>query len=435
MKIAIVEDDINLRRALEIAFSEKKEYEVAAFKNAKDALKKLDESFELVITDLTMPGMDGLELLKELGGKYESIVITGNATLNKAIEAMRLGAKDFLTKPFETETLIEAIERVRKVQRITAAAGGTTKSPKKPDEAEEMEFFSAMSPALEQPKKMALKSARTDAAVMLLGESGVGKEVFAGFIHMNSPRAKGPFVPINMAALPESLVESELFGFEKGAFTDAQAAKAGRFEEADGGTLFLDEIAEMPYGLQAKLLRAIQERKIRRLGGSKDITIDVRIIAATNQDIHASIQEKRFREDLYYRLNTIEIPIPPLRERSEEILPIANAVLMQNCEKYGLPARQFSQEAKQQLLSYRWPGNIRELISVCERAAILSEGEEVSGADLFLQSREGRKNVANIEKDLLTEALEQSESDRAKAAALLSMTLEDFESRAKKYNL
>jgi DNA-binding NtrC family response regulator len=292
-----------------------------------------------------------------------------------------------------------------------------------------------MSPALEQPKKMALKSARTDAAVMLLGESGVGKEVFAGFIHMNSPRAKGPFVPINMAALPESLVESELFGFEKGAFTDAQAAKAGRFEEADGGTLFLDEIAEMPYGLQAKLLRAIQERKIRRLGGSKDITIDVRIIAATNQDIHASIQEKRFREDLYYRLNTIEIPIPPLRERSEEILPIANAVLMQNCEKYGLPARQFSQEAKQQLLSYRWPGNIRELISVCERAAILSEGEEVSGADLFLQSREGRKNVANIEKDLLTEALEQSESDRAKAAALLSMTLEDFESRAKKYNL
>ncbi len=435
MKIAIVEDDINLRRALEIAFGEKKEYEVATFKNAKDALKKLDESFELIITDLTMPGMDGLEFLKELGGQYESIVITGNATLNKAIEAMRLGAKDFLTKPFETETLIEAIERVRKVQQVTATTNQPAKGRQKSSQSEEMAFFSATSPALEQPKNMALKSARTDAAVMLLGESGVGKEVFAGFIHMNSPRAKGPFVPINMAALPDSLVESELFGFEKGAFTDAQASKAGRFEEADGGTLFLDEMAEMPFGLQAKLLRAIQERKIRRLGGSKDIAIDVRIIAATNQDIQSAIQEKRFREDLYYRLNTIEIPIPPLRERSEEILPIANAVLMQSCEKYNLPKRRFSQEAQQQLLSYRWPGNIRELISVCERAAILSEGDEVSGTDLFLQSREGKKGVANIEKDLLSEALEQCQNDRQAAAELLSMSESDFESRAKKYNL
>ncbi|MDR0665286.1 MAG: sigma-54 dependent transcriptional regulator [Helicobacteraceae bacterium] len=433
MKIAIVEDDINLRKSLEAAFLERADYEVVSFKNAKDALKKLDDSFELVITDLTMPFMDGLEFLRELNGRYEAIVITGNATLSKAIEAMRLGAKDFLQKPFEIETLIEAISRAKKAAQAIKKA--TRIEPAKHKETAKNEFFIVSSTALERPRQVALKTAKTDAAVMLLGESGVGKEIFAGFIHFNSPRSEKPFVPINMAALPDALIESELFGFEKGAFTDAQAAKPGRFEEADGGTLFLDEIAEMPYGLQAKLLRVIQEKKIRRLGGLKDIEIDVRLIAATNQNIGEAIKEGRFRGDLYYRLNTIEIAIPPLRERKEEILPLAEAALMNVCERYGFAKKRFSDAAKEELLSYSWHGNVRELISVCERSAIISDGEVIEPNDLFLRARSGAKSVENLEKELISQALSEARGDAVEAAKLIGMPIKDFETKRSKYKI
>ncbi|GHV06369.1 ATPase AAA [Campylobacterota bacterium] len=434
MKIAIVEDDINMRKTLEFAFANSADYEVASFKNAKDALKKLDDSFELVITDLTMPGMDGLEFLRELDGRYEAIVITGNATLGKAIEAMRLGAKDFLQKPFEIDTLFEAIRRASKARAIVKTA---VKTPPKTAEPIKEQIFHITSDALELVRKIALKTARTDAAVLLLGESGVGKEVFAGFIHSNSARSDKPFVAINMAALPETLVESELFGFEKGAFTDAQALKPGRFEEANGGTLFLDEIAEMPYSLQAKLLRAIQEKKIRRIGSSKDIEIDVRLIAATNQSVLEAIKEGRLREDLYYRLNTIEIIIPPLRDRKEEILPIAEAVMMTACEKYNLPKKCFSPQAKERLLTYRWHGNIRQLISIAERAAILSEGSTITPDDLFLQldGGVGGKSVASMEKELIAEALRDANGDLAAAAKILAMPIGDFEAKKSKYQL
>lgn len=434
MKIAIVEDDINMRKTLEISFADLKDFEVVSFKNAKDALKKLDDSFDLVVTDLTMPMMDGLEFLRELDGKYEAIVITGNATLNKAIEAMRLGAKDFLQKPFEFETLIEAINRSQKVVKATKSASPSKVNNKKD---EEVVFFVATSKALEKPKSVALKVAPTEASVMLLGESGVGKEVFATYIHANSKRADKPFVAVNMAALPDSLVESELFGFEKGAFTDAQASKAGRFEEADGGTLFLDEIAEMPYPLQAKLLRAIQEKKIRRLGSTKDIDIDIRIISATNKNIQENIKDGRFREDLYYRLNTIEIPIPPLRERKEEIIPLANAIVLGSCERYDLPQKKFSKDAEKLLLDYRWPGNIRELIGACERAVIVSEGKEISDEDLFLRHREGSRggSVADLERDLIAQALKESDGDSAKCAKLLGMSESDLAKKIEKYNL
>ncbi|MDR2153304.1 MAG: sigma-54 dependent transcriptional regulator, partial [Helicobacteraceae bacterium] len=409
------------------------EFEVVSFKNAKDALKKLDDSFELVITDLTMPFMDGLEFLRELNGRYESIVITGNATLNKAIEAMRLGAKDFLQKPFEIETLIEAINRAKKAAQTIKKAAKI--APAKHKEAAKNEFFIVSSPALERPRQVALKCAKTDAAVMLLGESGVGKEIFAGFIHFNSPRSEKPFVPINMAALPDALVESELFGFEKGAFTDAQTSKPGRFEEANGGTLFLDEIAEMPYALQAKLLRAIQEKSVRRLGGLKDIAIDVRLIAATNQNIGEAIKEGRFREDLYYRLNTIEIAIPPLRDRKEEILPLAEATLMNACERYGFDKKSFSPAAKEELLSYGWYGNVRELISVCERSAIISEGDTIEPDDLFLRARSGAKSVEDLEKELISEALSEAKGNAAEAAKLLEMPIKDFEAKRSKYKI
>lgn len=372
MKIAIVEDDINMRRALESAFEDHLGFEVALFKNAKEALKKLDATFELVVTDLTMPGMDGLELLRTLGGRYDAIVITGNATLSRAIDAMRLGVKDFLTKPFEMQALLDAIGRLQKLKKSVVIGPAAT------------QFLGSTSKALAKPIMNAQKAARTDVAVLLLGESGVGKEVFANLIHKNSPRSHKPFVAVNMAALPDTMVESELFGFEKGSFTDAHQSKPGRFEEAHGGTLFLDEIAEMSYPLQAKLLRAIQEKTVRRIGGEKEIAIDVRIVAATNQNIQAAIREGRLREDLYYRLNTVEILIPPLRDRTEEVLPIAGAILYRVNQQYGLGEKTLSANAQKRLLEYRWPGNIRELISVCERAAILSEHSEIDPEDLYL---------------------------------------------------
>jgi len=379
VKIAIVEDDINMRKSLEIAMGDYKEFEVVTFKNAVDALKKLDDSFDLVITDINMPKMDGIEFVKELNGRFEVIIMTGNATLTRAIESIQLGVKDFLLKPFDIDALVSAIQREAKVQKVK-------KSTKKQNNKSSNEFLGS-SEALQKALNIAQKASKTDASILLLGESGVGKEVFASYIHKNSPRVKKPFVAINMAALPDNLIESELFGFEKGAFTDATEAKAGQFELANGGTLFLDEIGEMPYGVQAKLLRALQEKEIRRLGSSKSVKIDIRVISATNANLHEKIKNGEFREDLYYRLNTIPLSIPPLRERRDEILPIAEAICKESCKKYDFEEKSFSKAAQSELLDYNWPGNIRELISVVERAVILSEAQEIQKDELFLDSR------------------------------------------------
>ncbi len=380
MKIAIVEDDINMRKSLEIALSDYDEFEVKTFRNAKEALKKLDDSFELVISDITMPGMNGIEFVEALQGRYEVIIITGNATLGRAIESIRLGVSDFLTKPFEVETLVEAIHRSKKAKK-------RVKSAKTSDTKGRDSIFYGTSAALERSLSLAKKAAKSDAAVLLLGESGVGKELFARTIHENSARSGGPFVAVNMAAIPENLIESELFGFEKGAFTDAVEAKIGKFEAAHGGTIFLDEIAEMPYHLQAKLLRVLQERIIHRLGSTSGTKIDVRIVAATNADIKTKMNNQEFREDLYYRIATIPVLIPPLRERGEEIIPIAERTLEDVVARYDLGPKEFSKEAKEKLTSYHWPGNIRELIAVVERAAILSDDVAISCDDLFLDAR------------------------------------------------
>ncbi len=432
MKIAIVEDDINMRKSLEIAMGDFDEYEIKSFKNAKDALKALDDSYDLIITDINMPGMDGIEFVKTLNGKYEVIIMTGNATLQRAIESIHLGVKDFLLKPFEIETLIKAIERENKLQQRTKTEKAIQKKAKK-----EEDFFGD-SPALQKVLSMAKKAAKTDVSVLLLGESGVGKEVFAKYIHKNSPRVKKPFVAINMAAIPENLIESELFGFVKGAFTDAHTDKAGQFELANGGTIFLDEIGEMPYHLQAKLLRALQEREVRRLGSDKTIKIDVRVISATNANLQEKIKNGEFREDLYYRLNTIPLEIPPLRERKEEILDIAQKVLDENCQKYGFANKEFSKEAQETLLSYTWPGNIRELISVIERAVILSDGDMITQEDLFLESRGLKKETPSIEmmeKQLIEEVLESHNGDIESSAKTLGMSKTNLQKKIKNYNL
>lgn len=381
MNIVIVEDDINMRKSLEIALGEYEEFNVTSFKNAVDALKKISDDTDVIITDINMPKMDGIEFIKELDGKFDVIIITGNATLNRAIESVRLGVKDFLTKPFDITTLYEAIIRTQKLKIKTKL------KPKK--ELKSDENFIGNSPALQQTLYIAKKASPTDVNVMLSGESGVGKEVFAKFIHRNSKRANKPFIAINMAAIPENLLESELYGYEKGAFTDATTQKTGFFELANGGTLFLDEIGEMPIKLQPKLLRALQEREITRLGATKSTKIDVRIISATNANLKQKVENGEFRQDLFYRLNTVPIIIPPLRERKDEIQSIADATLKKVCKEYDLGEKHFSKEAKDELMGYNFPGNIRELISIVERAAILSNTQTISKDDLFLQ---GRKN-------------------------------------------
>ncbi|MDE6958696.1 sigma-54-dependent Fis family transcriptional regulator [Helicobacter apodemus] len=430
MKLAIVEDDINMRKSLEIALGEYKDFEVISFKSAKDALKKLDDSIDLIITDINMPQMDGLEFLKTLNGRYEALIITGNATLNKAIDSIRLGVKDFLTKPFEVETLVEAIKRAKKAKEVIA------KSPKKSAISQKQSFV-ATSAALENILKLVNKAAKTDASMLLLGESGVGKELFANHIHQNSLRHNSPFVAINMAAIPENLLESELFGYEKGAFTDATEGRAGKFEIANGGTLFLDEIGEMPLALQAKLLRVLQEREVVRLGSSKPLKVDIRFIAATNADIQKKIKQGEFREDLFFRLQTIPVHIPPLREREEEIIPLCEWKLEQVDLQYGIGKKKWGKGAKEQLLAYNWPGNIRELLSVVERAAILCEEDTIMPEDLFLSSREsgGAKKIANLEEELLYEALKSCDSDMDKAASLLGMKKESFMQKMEQYNI
>ncbi len=429
MNLVIVEDDINMRKSLEIALGEYEEFQIKSYKSATEALKKIDSDTDLIITDINMPGIDGLEFIKACENKYDFIIMTGNATLNRAIEAVRLGVKDFLTKPFDIETLVEAIKRAKVIREKTA-----DKKIKKQEEKQENGFFSS-SDKLEQVLSLSQKAAKTDASVMLFGESGVGKEVFSRFIHQNSKRSQKPFVAINMAAIPSNLIESELFGFEKGAFTDANATKIGLFEMANNGTLFLDEIGEIPYEIQAKLLRALQEKEITRLGSTKSIKIDVRIISATNANLQDKIDNGEFRSDLYYRLNTVPINIPPLRERKEEILGIAQKVLENTCKEYELEMKKISQEAQKALLEYNFPGNIRELISIVQRACILSEGLEISEQDLFLEARSVKKDVKNLEKELLEQILEQCEFDKEKASNELGMSIENLNNKIKQYKI
>lgn len=378
MNIVIVEDDINMRKSLEIALGDYDEFNVKAYKSALEALKKLDDNVDIIVTDINMPGLDGLEFIKELGGKFDVIIMTGNATLSRAIQSVRLGVKDFLTKPFDVETLVTAIKRTKVLSQ---------KQKVKKEHVDDESSFIGNSPNLQKVLDIAAKAARTDVSVMIMGESGVGKELFANFIHKNSKRKNEPFMAINMAAIPENLLESELYGYEKGAFTDATSTKKGLFELANGGTLFLDEIGEMPINLQPKLLRALQEREIVRVGASKPIKIDVRIVCATNANLQDKIKNGEFREDLFYRLNTVPLLVPPLRERRDEILSIALFALKKACDEYSLGEKSFDEEALNELKNYDYPGNIRELISIVERAAILSDGLEISKDDLFIYAK------------------------------------------------
>jgi DNA-binding NtrC family response regulator len=346
-------------------------------------LKLLEtEHPDLLLTDLRMPTMSGLEILKRartIDPLRPVIMLTAFATVESAVEAMKEGAFHYLAKPFTMDQLKLTVERGMEQRRLAVENANLREQLKG---VYGFENIVGRSTALQQVLELVRKAARSDANILILGESGTGKELIARAIHANSERAAQPFVPVDCASLPENLLESELFGHERGAFTGATNAKLGLMEMAEKGTLFLDEIGELPAGLQSKLLRALQEREIRRVGGTRQIPVDIRVVSATNRDLKTHLPEGRFREDLYYRINVVDIPLPPLRERKGDITLLAHFALKKFTEKSGNRIVGFEPEVLAALEAYGWPGNVRELQNVIERACALADGERVALADL-----------------------------------------------------
>jgi len=367
LDILVVEDDAALRDAVGLTL-ELAGHRPVGVDGGPAALQMLQEkAFHLVLSDLRMEPMDGLELLAEIRARLPQLpvlLMTAYGDVEKAVAAMRGGACDFLMKPFEPQTLLEHIRRYAAVPGETADT-------------------IAADPVTRNVLAMAARVAETDATVLLTGESGTGKEVFARYIHAHSARAAKPFVAINCAAIPENLLEATLFGYEKGAFTGAAQAQPGKFEQADGGTLLLDEISEMPLGLQAKLLRVLQEREVERVGGKKPISLDIRVLATSNRDMAGEAAAGRFREDLYYRLNVFPLAIPPLRQRPGDVVALARHFAQVHGERLKRRAR-LATEAEGLLTHYAWPGNVRELENTMQRAQILATGEQITAETLRL---------------------------------------------------
>ncbi len=370
--ILIVEDDPDLREALADTL-ELAEYSTLAVDSGEAALELLQtRSVDMVVSDINMGGMNGHELLERLQAKLPQLpvlLITAYGDIGSAVRAMRNGAADYLIKPFKPKVLLDAVARY--LQGVCCA--------------DDFDSPIAEAPSSRQLLELADKVAMTSSTVLISGESGTGKEVLARYIHIHSPRAEGAFVAINCAAIPENMLEATLFGHEKGAFTGAYNSSAGKFEQADGGTILLDEISEMDLGLQAKLLRVLQEREVERVGGKKVIKLDVRVIATTNRDLLQSVAEGRFREDLYYRLSVFPMQWLPLRERRADIQPLAQRLLTLHAAKMGRGAVALDADAAARLFAYPWPGNVRELDNVIQRALIMQQGNRIGGADLLLE--------------------------------------------------
>lgn len=371
--VLVVEDDLSLCEAL-CDTLEIGGYRVVSARNGTEALIKLEHGqFKLVVSDVQMPVMDGFQLLKNMQHKYSEtpvLLMTAFGTIPKAVEAMQAGASDYLIKPFDAEALVNKVAGY-----VTAdSAGANTADNERVVQDESMKKLYALT----------AKVAKTDVTVLLQGESGTGKEVIARYIHQNSTYYRGPFVAVNCAAIPENMLEAMLFGYEKGAYTGAVQAMPGKFEQAQEGTLLLDEIAEMDLGLQAKLLRVLQEKEVERLGSHKKIKLNVRILTATNQKLKEQMEQGRFREDLYYRLNVFPINIPPLRNRPGDILPLAQE-LMQRHRTDGKKLPEFDNKAVDKMLAYSWPGNVRELDNVVQRALILRNGDTITVDDLVFE--------------------------------------------------
>ncbi|NND68282.1 MAG: sigma-54-dependent Fis family transcriptional regulator [Halioglobus sp.] len=366
--VLVVEDDDALREAL-CDTIEYGGYETMGATNGAEALELLERrAVDLVISDVQMDVMDGHTLLRKVKARWPNlpfVLVTAHGSIEKAVEAIREGATDYLLKPFEAEVLLETVSRLAVLTDSSA------------------DSMVAEDPAMVSVRELLRRVADSGATVMISGESGSGKEVVARFIHGQSERALKPFVAINCAAIPESMLESMLFGYEKGAYTGAHQTRAGKFEQANGGTLLLDEISEMDLGLQAKLLRVLQEKEVERLGGSTTIPLDVRVLATTNRDLREEVSRGRFREDLYYRLNVFPVHVPPLRERTGDILPLAMHLLQRYDEGRGL---RLERDAELQLLGHVWQGNVRELENCMQRAAILTQGNLITAQNIYFEN-------------------------------------------------
>jgi len=426
-RILVVEDDSALSQALSDTLV-MSGYEVVTAVDGEQALAKLDrENVDMVLTDVQMRPMDGITLLRQLRSRFHDmpvLVMTAHGTVEKAVEAMKLGAVDYLAKPFEVDDLLEKVSRYLPHHRLQPAQMIA-------DDLRTRELMD-----------LARRVASSDATVLIGGESGTGKEVLARFIHENSPRVDGPFVAINCAAIPENMLEAVLFGYEKGAFTGAVRASAGKFEQAQGGTLLLDEISEMNLSLQAKLLRVLQEREVERIGGRELVQLDVRILATSNRHLREEVAAGRFREDLFYRLNVFPLTSPPLRERQRDIIPLANFLLSRHLKADEIVPK-FKAEAEVKLLGHSWPGNVRELDNLMQRALILCDGLEITAQDVHFEMIDGVEvmpamttsapdestakgrltdDLRSVEEQMIIDALRNGGGSRKEAASILGIS-------------
>lgn len=433
-KVLVVDDEKNRREIYTLILGDDG-YEVTTAQSGEQALRFAGEnSFDLVLTDYKMAGMDGLTLLNELLKLDPSIIVvmmTAHGSVESVKEALRGGAFDYLEKPIDRDQLLKVVQNaLGRLNRIDDEIIG---------QSEEME----------RVEKMILKVAGSSSTVMIRGDSGVGKERVARAIHKASPRASAVFQAVNCAAINENLIESELFGHEKGSFTGAHTQKKGQFETADQGTLFLDEIGDLNISMQAKILRALQEREIMRVGGTRPIKVDVRVIAATNRDLEAMVKDGRFREDLYYRLNIIPIVIPPLRNRRDDIPPLVDFFIAKHVAGSHRPIRGLTAGARNLIMSYSWPGNVRQLESAIERAILLCEGNEIEVEDLPVEIRQEGTSAAafnfklppegisfdEVERSLITQAMEQTNWNITRAAKLLGLSFRTLQYRLEKFGI
>jgi two-component system, NtrC family, response regulator AtoC len=452
--ILVADDDASIRSLLKQLLVDEG-FAVLEASTGIEVVDKVKESSpDLVIMDVRMPELDGIEALarlKSTNPKTAVLIMTAFGSSNAAIRAMELGAFDYLTKPFELDKISHSVKRVLDYQDLTAEVEVLR------DEISSLvqtERIVGNSPAMQEVYKTIGKVAKADATVLITGESGTGKELVAEALHFNSNRRSGPMVKVSCAALPETLLEAELFGHEKGSFTGAMTQRRGRFEMADKGTIFLDEIGEMTVPTQTKLLRVLQERKIERIGSNLPIKVDIRIIVATNKDLQKQVEQSKFRDDLYYRLNVINIHMPPLRDRKEDIPSLVEHFLAKHRYSATAQPAAISEEAIRRLMEYNWPGNVRELENVIERAVVLSRGQIITSRELpfgdhdAAEGEEGegeadakgdssffKKSVAQFEKDLIMKALRDANGNRSKAAEMLGIYRRLLYAKIKEYGL
>ncbi len=446
-KVLIADDEPAMRQLLG-AIMEEEGFEVTRAADGQEAADLIrTRHFDLLLTDERMPRMDGLQLLqvlREVSPDTPCIVITAFGTIERAVEAVKRGAFQYLLKPLSSPDELRALAAKALSHRELLQQ----KEIRRREEESSFPFEDMVvaDPAMREVVEMAASVAGGQSTVLLLGDSGTGKELIARLIHHRSPRSEKVFVAVNCAALPDTLLESELFGHEKGAFTGAAQQRAGRFELASGGTLFLDEIGEMPMLLQSKLLRVLQEMKFERLGGTRTLEADVRLIAATNRNLEEEVRARTFREDLFYRLNVFPIRIPALRNRPQDILPLAEHFLRKLAPRVGKGTKPLSAQARKMLLEYSWPGNVRELANMMERALILSRAEAIQPEDLALRTRTGSpgiaeepdvraKTLAEVEKDTILEALKNNQQHRGKTAEALGISLRTLQYKLKEYGM